>query len=169
MLFVAVIAIFNTACDGGKADKKVDSKIEEKPTTEVKEVQKEEIPESVSLVILGNDQMKFDLDELEVYEGQKVTLTLKHSGKMPKEVMGHNWVLLQSGVKVSQFANAAMSAKETDYVPADKMSEVIAYTKLIGGGEEVTIEFVAPSKGSYDYICSFPGHYSIMKGKLIVK
>jgi azurin len=31
------------------------------------------------------------------------------------------------------------------------------------------IEFIAPEKGTYDYICSFPGHFAMMKGKLIVE
>ena len=41
--------------------------------------------------------------------------------------------------------------------------------KLIGGGEETTVTFDAPAKGTYDFICSFPGHYALMKGKFIVE
>jgi azurin len=40
---------------------------------------------------------------------------------------------------------------------------------MIGGGESTVIEFVAPEAGTYTYICSFPGHYAMMKGKLIVE
>ena len=39
---------------------------------------------------------------------------------------------------------------------------------MIGGGESDTITFTAPKKGSYTYICTFPGHYGLMKGVLIV-
>jgi len=35
-----------------------------------------------------------------------------------------------------------------------------------GGNAEVT--FQAPAAGKYPYICSFPGHYMVMKGTLTV-
>ena len=46
---------------------------------------------------------------------------------------------------------------------------VIAATETIGGGQESAIEFDAPEAGEYDFICSFPGHYAMMKGKFIVE
>ena len=55
------------------------------------------------------------------------------------------------------------------HYPYTNSNAIIAYTDLIGGGESSTITFDAPDKGIYDFICSFPGHWSIMKGKLIVK
>ena len=119
-----------------------------------------------SIVINSNDQMKFDLSEIRVKAGEKVKLTLNHTGKFKKDVMGHNFVLLAAGTDVAKFATAAMSAKATGYIPA---KGALAHTKLIGGGESTTIEFTAPKKGTYDFICSFPGHYSIMKGKFIVE
>ena len=60
-----------------------------------------------------------------------------------------------------------MRARDNEYI-ADG-DDAIAYTKLIGGGESDTIIFDAPLKGSYTYICSFPGHYGVMKGVLVVK
>ncbi|MEM6771051.1 MAG: plastocyanin/azurin family copper-binding protein, partial [Bacteroidota bacterium] len=27
----------------------------------------------------------------------------------------------------------------------------------------------APAAGEYDFICTFPGHYGVMKGKFIVE
>ena len=61
----------------------------------------------------------------------------------------------------------ASSEKENEYI-SDR-DQVIAHTKLIGGGESDTITFDAPEKGTYEFICSFPGHYMSMKGKLIIK
>ena len=49
-----------------------------------------------------------------------------------------------------------------------KGDEVIVHTKMLGGGESDTITFIAPENGFYTYICSFPGHWGLMKGKLIV-
>lgn len=116
----------------------------------------------------SNDQMQFDKNELRVKVGQKVTLILTHNGQMDKNAMGHNFILLEQGVDVDQFALKAMQARDTEYIPEDK-SEIIAYTSLIGGGESTSIIFDAPEKGTYDYICSFPGHYALMRGKFIVE
>jgi azurin len=119
--------------------------------------------------LTGNDMMKFNVNEIRVAAGRKVKLTLTHVGKLPGAAMGHNFVLLKPGVDVQAFATKAINAKPTDYVPADEAANVIAHTKVVGGGESTTIEFAAPAKGTYTYICSFPGHYAMMKGQFIVE
>ena len=125
--------------------------------------------EVIELTLHGGDDMKYDLTTLKVNAGQTVKLTLTHSGKLPKASMGHNFVLLQDGVDDAAFATKALAAKDTDYIPAGSESEIIAHTDLVGGGESSTIEFTAPERGAYTYICTFPGHASMMKGKLIVQ
>ena len=122
----------------------------------------------VELSISGNDQMKFNKNELKVKAGQTVKLTLKHTGQMSKEVMGHNFVLLKKGTELSEFAQKASQANGNDYIP-EGTDQVIAHTKIIGGGEETTITFEAPQAGTYDFICSFPGHWIQMQGKFIVE
>ena len=43
-------------------------------------------------------------------------------------------------------------------------------TKTIGSGQTETIEFVAPTSGTYTFICSVPGHATAgMVGDLIVE
>ncbi|GAA4124626.1 azurin [Flavobacterium chungbukense] len=121
------------------------------------------------LVIEGNDQMQFNTSELRAVAGKPIKLTLKHVGKIPKEAMGHNLVILQEGTDQADFALKANDAKATDYIPASEKAAVIAHTKLLGGGEEDTIEFTIDKKGSYPFICSFPGHVAMMKGTLIVE
>lgn len=49
--------------------------------------------DKVEIVIESNDQMKFNMSEIRVKEGDTIVLTLKHVGKLPKAAMGHNWVL----------------------------------------------------------------------------
>ena len=122
----------------------------------------------VEVSIEGNDQMRYNKDEIKVKAGQTVRLTLKHVGEMEKSVMGHNWVLLKQGTVINEFGQKAVQAKDNDYIP-EGTDAVITHTKMIGGGEEVTIEFEAPAAGEYDFICSFPGHYSVMNGKFIVE
>ena len=121
-----------------------------------------------NVVILTDDGMRFNVRKMKVKTGQKIKLTLKHNGKLDKKIMGHNVVFLRKNVKVSDFAVKAMAAKDNDYIP-EGTQEVIAHTKMLGGGETTQIEFMAPDPGIYAYICSFPGHFGMMKGKLIVE
>jgi azurin len=118
------------------------------------------------LEIAGNDQMQFDKKELSVAaDCTQVQLTLKHTGKLPKEAMGHNWVLVKAA-DLTAVANAGMTAgPANNYIQAgDK--RVIAHTKTIGGGESDTITF--PTSGlagqSLMYLCTFPGHNALMRG-----
>lgn len=122
----------------------------------------------VSLVITGNDLMKYSTSELKAKAGEKVRITLKHIGKGDKLVMGHNIVILKLGTDVATFAGKAAVSKDNDYIP-EGSEDIIAHTKMIGGGEMAVVEFTAPEAGVYDFICSFPGHYGMMKGKFIVE
>ncbi len=120
------------------------------------------------VVILADDMMKFNLSEIKVPAGKTVRLTLRHVGKQAIEVMGHNFVLLTQGTEIPAFGAQASAARDNGYIPADT-DAVIAHTKMLGCGQSDTIEFEAPEAGTYDFICSFPGHYSVMKGKFIVE
>ena len=122
------------------------------------------------IVIEANDQMKFNIESFTVGRGHTVQLTLKNVGTMPKFSMGHNVVILEKGADGKEFAEAAMNSAANDYIPASKTDEIVAHTKLLGGGEEDTIVFVAPSsKGEYPFLCSFPGHFQVsMKGVMNV-
>lgn len=124
--------------------------------------------QDVKIVMLSDDQMKFNYREITVKEGQKITLELKHTGKINKSTMGHNWVLLKEGVAVNDFAKKAQNEVEREYIPQDT-SDIIAHTKLIGGGQSDVITFDAPAKGTYNFLCSFSGHAPVMRGKFIVK
>ncbi len=122
----------------------------------------------IEIQLTGNDQMKFNLEEIRVKEGQKVRLILTHTGQLPENAMGHNFVLLKQGTDLADFAQQAAGARENDYIPSGT-DKVIAHTEMIGGGEQTSIEFEAPPAGTYDFICSFPGHYIQMQGKFIVE
>lgn len=123
--------------------------------------------DTIKITLNSNDKMQYDQTELNVYAGQTVVLTLNHTGTMPKEAMGHNFTLLKKGTDLAKFEEEAVKNKDNGYVPTDT-SSIIAHTDLIGGGESTTITFAAPEKDTYDFLCSFPGHYSVMKGKFIV-
>lgn len=120
------------------------------------------------VTIEGNDQMRFDINEIKVSEGDIVELTLKHVGELDVKVMGHNFVLLKPGTDINDFAKMAMKAKENDYIPVDS-PDVIVHTEMIGGGQETSITFDAPAPGTYPFVCSFPGHVALMNGEFIVE
>lgn len=126
-------------------------------------------PKATIINLEANDMMKYNLTVLKAVAGRPIQLTLKHTGKFPVTAMGHNVVFLKPGTDVDNFASEALAAKDTQYIPASKKASIIAHTKLLGGGEKDTITFTIAKKGTYTYICSFPGHYTMMKGKLIVE
>jgi azurin len=119
------------------------------------------------LEITANDQMQYDKQTLSVPAScTQVTLTLHHAGKLPREAMGHNWVLV-NGADFNAVANAGMGAGlADDYVqPGDK--RVLAHTKTVGGGQTTSVSFSTSGLkpgGDYRYLCTFPGHYALMRG-----
>jgi len=119
----------------------------------------------------GNDQMQFNTKAFEVTTGQKVTLSLKHIGQLPAIAMGHNVVILKPGTQLPAFAAKCATAKEHGYIPQDEESKalIVAFTKMLGGGETDEITFTAPAPGEYPYICTFPGHFALMQGVMTVK
>ena len=121
--------------------------------------------------ITANDQMKFSLSRIEARAGETLTVVLTNTGTVPKEVMGHDWVLLKAGSDVTAFANAAATAKDTNYMPAALQGEVIAQIGLLGPRKSDEVTFTAPSKpGEYPFLCTFPAHYLAgMKGVLAVQ
>lgn len=166
MILMGFLAV--TSC-GKKETVPADQTETTEPSTEGEPAPVTPATEENVLVIEGNDQMQFSTNELKAVAGKLIKLTLKHVGKIPKEAMGHNLVILQEGTDQAAFALKANDAKATDYIPESEKASVIAHTKLIGGGEEDTIEFTIDKKGTYPFICSFPGHVAMMKGVLIVE
>lgn len=127
--------------------------------------------ETVEVMIQANDQMKYDTSLIQAKPGQRVRITLRNVGTMPKVSMGHNLVILDGTVAPDQFIEASQMQMANNYVAPELKAHVIANTKLLGPGEFDTITFTAPkTAGDYPFLCSFPGHYAIgMKGVFSVK
>jgi len=86
----------------------------------------------------------------------------------------HNLVLVQPGsleevgLAANEMAKDPEAAKSGQFIP--KSSKIILHTRMLKQGETEFLRFKAPRKpGIYPYLCSFPGHWTIMKGNLIVK
>lgn len=124
-------------------------------------------PAPVTLQI-GSDgeNLAFDKKELTVQAGQQVTLEFKNNSVAQQ----HNWVLIKGDDAVAaQIANDGLVAGlEKEYLPEDQ-SNIIAHTGVVEPQASASITFTAPAAGTYLYICTIPGHYPLMQGKLIVK
>lgn len=100
----------------------------------------------------------------------KIEITLKHVGKLPKTAMGHN-VVVSEEANVTKIATTAGGTPENDYIADAVKSLVLGHTKTVGGGESTSVTLPANTlkEGKdYAFFCSFPGHFGVMKGKLAI-
>lgn len=167
LLSVLALSFGLISCGGAGEQEPVESE----PATQEESTPEETstVPDVVEVNITGNDQMKYDLDKIEVYEGQTVKLTFTNIGELPVDAMGHNWTLLANGVDPLEYGTAVISFKDNGYQHPDRTDDVIVHTNILGPGESQTIEFEAPSKGIYKFVCTFPGHAALMNGTFLVK
>ncbi|MBI5566032.1 MAG: multicopper oxidase domain-containing protein [Chloroflexi bacterium] len=116
----------------------------------------------------GAAEFKYDKDTLEAPAGSKIKLKFSNNTN-PKDEVGHNWVLVKPGQEASVVANGKAAGDGKDWLDSDDPG-IIAHTRLIEGGQSVTIRFDAPPPGTYTYLCTFPDHYAAgQKGTLIIK
>lgn len=164
-------ALFVAACGGNQTNEETTDSTETTTTTQAPAVDipgLDTVELSNDLVIEGNDMMRFDKTLFKVKAGEPVKLTFKNVGELPKESMGHNVVVLQPGTDLPAFAGEAIKAADAEYIPLTFASSIVAHTKLLGPGETDVIEFTLES-GVYPFICSFPGHYGVMQGKIVAE
>lgn len=127
--------------------------------------------EECAATIESNDMMQYNMSEMSAPAScESYTVTLKHTGTLPAQVMGHNWVLSKTADAQPIAGDGVSAGLDNDYIkPGDE--RVIAHTKVIGGGEETTVTFDVSklsASESYTFFCSFPGHIGVMKGTLKV-
>jgi azurin len=107
--------------------------------------------------------------ELRVKAGAKVALTFRNlDPSMPHNVVFVEPDRLSSIGEESMKLAASPDGVAKHYVPEDK--GVIALSPVLQSGNSYVMYFRSPRKpGSYPYLCTFPGHWQVMQGKLIVK
>jgi azurin len=155
---------------GQSADNKSNSKESspaEKIETSVPGIEKLEFTDSVQLK--ANENMRYDRELFRVRAGKKISLIFKNTGAKSATSMTHNVVILKNGVDIADFADIARNAKTEQYVPSSLDSLIIAHTRLVGGGDSDQVEFIIAKPGIYDFICSFPGHWGTMQGKIVAQ
>jgi len=120
--------------------------------------------------ITANDTMKYSVTTIEAKAGEQLKVVLTNAGQLPKEAMGHNWVLLKAGSDSLAFSAAASTARETEYIPAALKDQIIANIGLLGPRKSGEAVFTVPAAGEYPFLCTFPAHFAVgMKGTLVVK
>ena len=124
---------------------------------------------SVFVVKTVHEQMRYDTTRIVVEMGKPFEIIIENLDAMP-----HNLLIVDAGTR--QAVAEAVQTQRPDkldkkgraYVP-EKDSRVHEASKLVEPGQKDTIKWTAPNKeGEYDYVCTFPGHWMIMWGKIIV-
>jgi azurin len=111
--------------------------------------------------------MKFDKTALTAKAGTTIQIVLENP-----DFMQHNLVIVKPkmlekvGAAADNLARDPNGAK-LNYVP--RMPEVLAATPLVNPAGKFTLTFKVPATvGDYPFVCTFPGHWRIMKGVLKV-
>ena len=105
--------------------------------------------------------LKYDVTNFEIKAGSKVRLIFNNNDDMT-----HNVVIVTPGSAdevASLSLKLGLKGSELNYVPTS--SKVLFHTALLQPGTSESIFFVAPSTpGEYTFVCTFPGHASVMRG-----
>jgi azurin len=108
---------------------------------------------------VDGDALTFSSDSLTAASGSVVVVVLDNVSTINQ----HNWVLVENGTKDAVAADGTAAGPGGDWVkPGD--DRVIAYTKVLAAGEIGEVTFTAPAPGTYQFVCTFPGHNFTMFG-----
>ena len=167
--FVFAATILLTSC-GQDADHKnntKDSSATERTETTIPGIDKLNFTDTIRLA--AGEDMRFNNELFRIRTGKKIKLFFINTGKKSPGSMTHNVVVLKKGTDIADFADAVHNAKNEQYVPASVAPLVIAHTGLVNAGDSDELEFTITQPGAYDYICSFPGHWGTMQGKIVAE
>jgi glucose/arabinose dehydrogenase/azurin len=123
---------------------------------------------AVFVVHTVREQMRYDTPRLVVEAGKPFKIILENTDFMP-----HNLVVVKPGKRAEIGGRTSnMTPDQTDdrgrpYVP--RSGDIVAATHLVDGGKSEAIELNAPTaEGDYEYVCTYPGHWTLMWGTLVV-
>lgn len=110
--------------------------------------------------------LKYDIEEIRVKAGSKVKLSFNNNDDML-----HNLLIVNPG-KADEIGNMALQlglqGQEKGYIPESE--DILFHTTLLQPHASDVIYFEVPNKpGTYQYVCTFPGHAQVMRGVLIVE
>jgi azurin len=124
----------------------------------------------VAVFVVGTvrEQMRYDTPRLVVEAGKPFEITLENTDLMP-----HNLVIVTPGSRkrvgeaATRMKPEQLDAEGRAYIPND--DAILAATKMLENGQRATLTLTAPqAEGEYEYLCTYPDHWQVMWGKLIV-
>ena len=128
--------------------------------------------EITQIVIKSDDLMKYDKTLLKLKKVMIYSIKLENIGKLPKAAMGHNLIILKSGIDAIKFGQKLITdygaEASNDWKPVKAEKFILSQTKMLGPGESDTLKLKFEKKGSYHFLCSFPGHFGQMRGIITV-
>jgi putative membrane-bound dehydrogenase-like protein len=107
------------------------------------------------------ERMRYDVKEFTVKAGKKVKLTFNNPDYMP-----HNLIITEPK-SAEEVALAALAMGAGGFAKGfhPDSPKVLWATKMLDNGQSEALEFKAPAKpGDYEFVCTFPGHYMLMRG-----
>ena len=116
-------------------------------------------PIAVSAV---GETLAFDTNIMTAESGSEVTITFTNASSFNQ----HNLVIVEAGTKDAVANDGIAAGPDNHWIPQGD-SRVIASTVLIGPGETGDVTFTAPAPGTYQFVCTFPGHNFTMFGDFI--
>lgn len=114
------------------------------------------------------ERMMYTNTQFTVKVGQPVKLTFINPDATPHNLA----IVLPGAVEEVGMAGNEMAKDpkgiERDFIP--ESDKILHHTKLVFPGKGEVLRFTAPTDpGTYPYVCTFPGHWVIMKGEMIVE
>ncbi len=140
---------------------------DDRPEYDAKAINPDAPVNSITLKAIGNTMAEIKYDQSVITVKSGTTIKLKLINTSTDAAMPHNWVLIHEGTGEAVATAGISVGKDGSYVPNTK--DVLVATRLLGPQEEAEITFPAPPAGKYQFICTYPGHWSIMKGEFIVE
>ncbi|MDX2039084.1 MAG: plastocyanin/azurin family copper-binding protein [Isosphaeraceae bacterium] len=123
---------------------------------------------SREITIAAGPNLSFAPRTLTAKRGEAIRLVFQNPDVVP-----HNWVLIAPGSLevVGDLANKIIADPDAfvrHYVPNHE--SILVYSDIVSPGDSFAVNFHAPkSPGRYPYMCTFPGHWMVMNGVLIVE
>ncbi|MEX1011170.1 MAG: plastocyanin/azurin family copper-binding protein [Balneolaceae bacterium] len=142
--------------------------MDESPTGENPALNSVRVSDGDTLTVraIGAD-LSYDITEIEA--AREITFTIRFDNS--ESTMPHNVVFVESEEDIMPVGVASLQFYEQEYIPyeTDEMEKIFAYSSLAIPGNIVYLTVVVPKEpGSYPYICTYPGHFTQMQGRLIV-
>ncbi len=114
------------------------------------------------------EMMQYDVKEFVVKAGKPVELTFENPDAMQHNLLIIKPKSLETIGKASDKMITQRDAAERNYVP-NLPQYIIASTPLVNPNQSYTLTFTAPTEvGNYPFVCTFPGHWRLMKGVMKV-